>query len=322
MPCLPGHGRRNLHRQGKTADHQEGPGNGKLELSKVLPLYFCLHCGRCDEECQVNLKHRALFDDLEKYLARLCRFPDAGSHPNSSRMWKTALSSSGSSMSSERVSTRRSASSARPSHSYRVRIDEEHCIHCGTCVDACMYSVRKRDESDPRRVVIADEALCRGCGACLERCPQIANKLPATTVELHPDYLSMDDPYWNGEVISRIDLEATTGKIPVSGTGQGDPHRGFGNDGIRFGHFHIVGPAQNLLYESSADAIAIQLGQQTQVSHLQGREAGDPASPPRRAQNPILIDVMPVDGGEVLLDAMIEAAKGTGNPFHPPAGRI
>ena len=133
---------------------------------------------------------------------------------------------------------------------YRVRIDEEYCLHCGTCVDACMYSVRKRDESDPRKVVIADESLCRGCGACLERCPQVAAGLAATTVELHPDYLSMDDPYWKGEVITRIDLEATTGKIPVSGTGQGDPHRGSGNDGIRFGHFHIVGPAQNLLYEA------------------------------------------------------------------------
>ena len=33
---------------------------------------------------------------------------------------------------------------------YRVTIDDEHCIHCGTCIDACMYSVRKRDEADPR----------------------------------------------------------------------------------------------------------------------------------------------------------------------------
>ena len=40
-----------------------------------------------------------------------------------------------------------------------------------------MYSVRKRDEADPRKMVIADEALCRGCGACLERCPQIANRI-------------------------------------------------------------------------------------------------------------------------------------------------
>ena len=67
--------------------------------------------------------------------------------------------------------------------------------------------------------MIVDESLCRGCGACLERCPQIAAGLPATSVELHPDYLSLDDPYWKGEVVTRIDLEATTGKIPVSGTG-------------------------------------------------------------------------------------------------------
>ena len=153
---------------------------------------------------------------------------------------------------------------------YRVTIDDEYCIHCGTCIDACMYSVRKRDEADPRRVVIADETLCRGCGACIERCPQIAQGLPATTVELHPFYLTMGDAYWNSEVISRIDLEATTGKIPVSGTGQGDPHRGSGNDGIRFGHFHIVGPAQNLLYESSADAIAIQLGRRPKYLTLDG----------------------------------------------------
>ncbi len=188
-------------------------------------------------------------------------------------------------------------------------IDEEYCLHCGTCVDACMYSVRKRDESDPRRILIDDESLCRGCGACLERCPQIANRLPATSVELHPDYLRMDDPYWNSEVITRIDLEATTGKIPVSGTGQGDPHRGFGNDGIRFGHFHIVGPAQNLLYESSADAIAIQLGPAPQVSDISTkREIETPAPRLVGLKTPLILDVMPMDGGEGLFVSMFEAA--------------
>ena len=112
---------------------------------------------------------------------------------------------------------------------------------------------------------------------------RLLDGMAATSVELHPYYLSMDDPYWNGDVITRIDLEATTGKIPVSGTGQGDPHRGSGNDGIRFGHFHIVGPAQNLLYESSADAIAVQLGQPAQVSDVQRRRDRNPGPPPDRA---------------------------------------
>ena len=146
-------------------------------------------------------------------------------------------------------------------------------------------------------MVIEDEALCRGCGACLERCPQIATERPATSVELHPDYLNMDDPYWNSEVITHIDLEATTGKIPVSGTGQGDPHRGSGNDGIRFGHFHIVGPAQNLLYESSADAIAIQLGQRPKYLAFKGEKIETPAPRLITPQDPYS-PRRPAHGGE------------------------
>ncbi len=142
--------------------------------------------------------------------------------------------------------------------------------------------------------------------------PTDCNGIPATSVELHPDILKMDDPYWNSGVISRIDLEATTGKIPVSGTGQGDPHRGSGNDGIRFGHFHIVGPAQNLLYESSADAIAIQLGQRPKYLTFNGERLETPALRLIGLKTPLLLDVMPIDGGENLWEAMLEAAKEMG----------
>jgi glutamate synthase domain-containing protein 2/FAD/FMN-containing dehydrogenase/ferredoxin/glutamate synthase domain-containing protein 1 len=283
----------------------------KVELSNLLPLYFCLHCGRCDEECQVNLKHRELYDRLEKFLSRTIDFPiqqitdfvqEVERSPEFYRFLDVIRTGFDQKIHEQRQTFPR----------YRVLIDEAYCLHCGTCADACMYSVRKRDESDPRRVVIADESLCRGCGACLERCPQIAAKLPATSVELHPDYLSLDDPYWKSEVISRIDLEATTGKIPVSGTGQGDPHRGSGNDGIRFGHFHIVGPAQNLLYESSADAITVQLGRRPKYLKFNGHGIETPAPRLVKLKTPLILDVMPMDGGETLLDAMFEAARAMG----------
>jgi glutamate synthase domain-containing protein 2/FAD/FMN-containing dehydrogenase/glutamate synthase domain-containing protein 3/ferredoxin len=279
----------------------------KLELSKILPLYFCLHCGRCDEGCQVNLKHRSLFEQLEKYLSTTIDFPmqqvtefvqDVEKSPEFFRFLDVIRTGFDQKIREQRQTFPK----------YRVQIDEEYCLHCGTCVDACMYGVRKRDESDPRRVVIADEALCRGCGACLERCPQVAAGLPATTVELHPDYLLMNDPYWNSEVVTRIDLEATTGKIPVSGTGQGDPHRGSGNDGIRFGHFHIVGPAQNLLYESSADAIAVQLGRRPKYLMFNGVRIKTPAPRLIGLKTPLIIDVLPMEAGEDLLDALFEAA--------------
>ena len=52
----------------------------KIELSKVLPLYFCLHCGRCDEECQVNLKHRELYDSSGEVSIPNHRFSDSASN--------------------------------------------------------------------------------------------------------------------------------------------------------------------------------------------------------------------------------------------------
>jgi glutamate synthase domain-containing protein 2/FAD/FMN-containing dehydrogenase/ferredoxin/glutamate synthase domain-containing protein 1 len=297
--------------RGKLLTLKRAMEKNSLELSKVLPLYFCMHCGRCDEGCQVNLKHRQLFDDLEKYLSQTIDFPiqevtqfiqEVENSPDFQRFLDVVRTGFDQKIREQRQTF--------PKH--RVTIDEEHCLHCGTCVDACMYSVRKRSESDPRRVVIDDEALCRGCGACLERCPQTAKGIPATSVELHPDMLQMNDPYWTSGVISRIDLEATTGKIPVSGTGQGDPHRGSGNDGIRFGHFHIVGPAQNLLYESSADAIAVQLGQRPKYLTFDGERLETPSSRLIGFKTPLILDLMPMSGGEVLLDAMLEAVHEMG----------
>ncbi len=283
----------------------------RLELSKVLPLYFCIHCGRCDDECQVHLKHKSLFDRLEKYLSKHIDFPiqeitrfvqEIEGSPEFSRFLEVIRTGFDQKIKEQRQTFAK----------YHVVIDDEYCIHCGTCIDACMFSVRKRDEVDPRRVVVAEESLCRGCGACIERCPQLANGIPATSVELHPFYLTMGDPYWNSEVISRIDLEATTGKIPVSGTGQGDPHRGSGNDGIRFGHFHIVGPAQNLLFESSADAIAVQLGQRPKYLTLNGGRIETPAPRLIDLKTPILLDVMPMEAGEDLIESMLQAVKEMG----------
>lgn len=307
--------------RGKLFTMKKALQKNSLQLSKVLPLYFCMHCGRCDEGCQVNLKHRQLFDHLEKYLSRTIDFPiqqvtqfvqEVENSPEFQRFLDVIRTGFDRKILEQRQTFAK----------HRVLIDEEYCLHCGTCVDACMYSVRKRDESDPRRVVVADESLCRGCGACLERCPQIAKDIPATSVELHPDILKMDDPYWNREVISRIDLEATTGKIPVSGTGQGDPHRGFGNDGIRFGHFHIVGPAQNLLYESSADAIAVQLGQRPKFLAFNGENLETPAPRLIHLKTPLILDVMPLEGGEHLLEAMLEATQEMGTRLTLSLGEV
>jgi ferredoxin len=117
----------------------------KVELAKLLSLYFCLHCGRCDEECQVNLKHRELYDHLEKFLSRTIDFPiqqitefvqEVERSPEFFRFLDVIRTGFDQKIREQRQTFPR----------YRVLIDEEYCLHCGTCVDACMYSVRKRDE--------------------------------------------------------------------------------------------------------------------------------------------------------------------------------
>ncbi|HSR10283.1 MAG TPA: FAD-binding protein, partial [Thermodesulfobacteriota bacterium] len=211
--------------RGKLLSMRKAFGDGPVSAADALPFYFCLRCGRCDDECQVRLKHRVLFDRLEKSLSVSLPFPSGEisefirqmeESPDLQKFLEVIRTGFDHKLSEERQSFPR----------YRVSIDEEKCLNCATCVDACMYSVRTRGEADPRKVAVSAEMLCRGCGACLERCPQVAAGIAATSVELHPESLAKDDPYWKGEVIGRIDLEATTGKIPVSGTGQGDPHRG------------------------------------------------------------------------------------------------
>ncbi len=300
-----------LTARGKFLTIKKALEKGELEFSKALPIYFCLRCGRCDEECQVHLKHLPIFEGLEKYLEERGDFPieqiksfirEVEESPDFQRFLNIMRTGFDQKIHEKRNTFPR----------YRVQIDESHCIHCGTCVDACMYSVRKRAESDPRLILIEDEGLCRGCGSCLERCPQIVAGHPATSVELHPRYLGIDDPYWTARTVTHIDLEATMGKIPVSGTGQGDPHRGYGNDGIRFGHFHIVGPAQNLLYESSADAVSVQLGRKPKFLKFLDDRIETPPARLITLKTPILIDLLPMDGGEIWMEAMLEAAAKMG----------
>lgn len=49
----------------------------------------------------------------------------------------------------------------------RYQIDEEQCIHCGSCVDACFYGAMAWENDSPR---ITDA--CMGCSFCSSICPE------------------------------------------------------------------------------------------------------------------------------------------------------
>ena len=52
---------------------------------------------------------------------------------------------------------------------YRLRVDDESCVHCGTCHAHCPMDV------DP--VLHPQSAECIRCGKCAHICPQNAIKL-------------------------------------------------------------------------------------------------------------------------------------------------
>lgn len=50
----------------------------------------------------------------------------------------------------------------------RPILEEETCIGCGICVDACPQEVLGIDDG---LMAVDNEDACIGCGDCLEECP-------------------------------------------------------------------------------------------------------------------------------------------------------
>ncbi len=58
--------------------------------------------------------------------------------------------------------------SASPSAFYQI--DQDDCISCGRCVDACPYNAIQYDGEKP--VII--QTRCKQCGECVSVCPKDA----------------------------------------------------------------------------------------------------------------------------------------------------
>ncbi len=47
-------------------------------------------------------------------------------------------------------------------------VNDDLCVACKTCIDACPYDAREFDEE--KKTVTVNEALCQGCGSCVVAC--------------------------------------------------------------------------------------------------------------------------------------------------------
>jgi heterodisulfide reductase subunit A len=53
-------------------------------------------------------------------------------------------------------------------------VDDDRCVVCKVCIDACPYEARELDEE--KKVVVVSDALCQGCGSCVVACPTGATR--------------------------------------------------------------------------------------------------------------------------------------------------
>lgn len=54
------------------------------------------------------------------------------------------------------------------SSGYLVQIDQDLCVGCETCQDACHFSALEVFEG----IMTIREDVCMGCGLCVDHCPE------------------------------------------------------------------------------------------------------------------------------------------------------
>jgi ferredoxin len=73
-----------------------------------------------------------------------------------------------------------------------VRISEEHCTGCGSCIEHDICFVRAISMVRGRAII--DDQICKGCGRCVEFCPNRAVDLSLTDLEYFSHAIQKIDP--------------------------------------------------------------------------------------------------------------------------------
>jgi len=316
----------------------------------AMGFLVCTRCDKCNHACPADIDLTKLFDEVEKtrQFRQSLNFSDSQQQDFIERFWQIMKESP---LYRKHTLADQKDEKSHLSHGLKLIykkgfeysqlfIDPETCIRCGMCSDenACMYGAR---EGHPRQVPDLISVNCSLCNACVNFCPMnkqaqkeriLLDELIAhapdpeeerywkrqkrrvhdtTKVTRSSQLTEVADRYVTEEVIMEIDKEASTGEIPVSGSGQGDRHMGIGFDAERFAHFHIVGPAQNRLHEGDPDEeLSVILGKREDFCKFDrhGRLV-NPIHPTIKLMTPILYNAIPLESNGNVELALIKVAE-------------
>ncbi|MBU2549508.1 MAG: hypothetical protein KKB20_13910 [Proteobacteria bacterium] len=133
---------------------------------------------------------------------------------------------------------------------------EEGCLRCAVCVkQKCVYQVYRNRRIDPVSLNDTVDSLCKHCFQCVQSCP---NRQITKTV--NPEYERLGDDYWTPDILSRVYMQAETGRIPVSGAGYGGPFSGPGFDSIWTDMSEIVRPTRDGIHGREYISTSVDVG--------------------------------------------------------------
>jgi len=123
-----------------------------------------------------------------------------------------------------------------------VEFREDCAGSCRECVKKkCVYGIFKENYlhmismNDPEYIYT-----CQSCFRCVQECTKgIFSRV------INPDFISMGNDYWTPDIIHRTQMQAHTGKVPVSGAGYRGPFVGEGFDSMWTDMSEIVRPTRD-----------------------------------------------------------------------------
>lgn len=166
-------------------------------------------------------------------------------------------------------------------------IEMERCLGCLQCAKRdCIYDVYEKRKFLSGQLIDTSGSSCKSCMRCVQEC---RNNILTKT--LNPDWAAMGNSYWTPQIITSLQQQAATGKIPVSGAGYDGPFTGAGFDSMWTDMSEIVRPTRDGIHGREYISTSVDIGRKPDHLVFEGKALKN--QPPFILQipMPVILDI-------------------------------